>query len=261
MNRIRMALLGLILALGLVSVPLAHSALAAHKGGTKLTTQAGTPKAPSNRGAGLAAYVASVLGVTPAVLQTDLQAGQTLLQIAGSKYASADALATALLAPVKTKLDQAAGSNKLSATQASTLYTQAHAAVAKLVVTPHPALGVLFAGLRGTKAQRTGHVAGGQAGLVTTLTTACNTNATALKAAITAGGKSLLAICQATNPSVTQSSLVSTLLASMKTKLDKAVAAKTMTATQESAALSKAQTYLTTLVTTPIPAGGLHGHK
>jgi hypothetical protein len=204
------------------------------------------------------AYVASVLGVTPAVLQADLQAGQTLLQIAGSKYASADDLATALLAPLKTKLDTATSSNKLTATQASTLYTQAHAAVAKLVVTPHPALGKIFAGTRGA---RGAHKAGGLSGLLTTLTTACNTNATALKAAITTGGKSLLAICQATNPSVTQSGLVSTLLAALKTKLDKAVAAKTVTAAQESTMLAKAQAYLTTLVTTPIPAGGLHQHK
>jgi hypothetical protein len=204
------------------------------------------------------AYVASVLGVTPAVLQANLQAGQTLLQIAGSKYASADDLATALLAPLKTKLDKATSSNTLSATQASTLYTQAHAAVAKLVVTPHPALGKIFAGTRGA---RGAHKAGGLSGLLTTLTTACNTNATALKAAITTGGKSLLAICQATNPSVTQSGLVSTLLAALKTKLDKAVAAKTVTAAQESTMLAKAQAYLTTLVTTPIPAGGLHQHK
>jgi hypothetical protein len=258
MNRMRMALVGLILALGLASVPLAHSAFAAQSGGTKAKTQVAGTIATAHRGNGMLTYVASVLGVTPAVLQADLQAGQTLLQIAGSKYASADDLATALLAPVKTKLDKATSSNKLSATQAGTLYTQAHAAVATLVVTPHPALGAIYAGVHGARVQ---HGAGGLFGLLTTLTTACNTNATALKAAITAGGKSLLAICQATNPSITQSGLVSTLLASMKTKLDKAITAKTVTAAQESTMLAKAQAYLTTLVTTPIPVGGLHLHK
>jgi hypothetical protein len=258
MNRIRMALLGLILALGLTSVPLAHSAFAAHKGVTKLTAQAGTTKTPGNRGNRILTYVASVVGVTPTVLQADLQAGQTLLQIAGSKYASADALATALLAPVKTQLDKAASSAKLSATQASTLYTQAHTAVAKLVVTPHPALGLILAGSHRAGAQ---NGVRGKSGLLTTLVTACNTNATALNAAITTGGKTLLAICQATNPSVTQSSLVSALLAATKTKLDKAVAAKTITSTQESTLLTKEQAYLTTLVTTTIPAGGLHLHK
>jgi hypothetical protein len=258
MNRMRMALMGLILALGLGSLPLAHSAFAAHSGNTKATTRLSGTKATTQKGNGGLTFVASVLGVTPAALQADLQAGQTLLQIAGSKYASADDLATALLAPLKTKLDKATSSNTLSATQASTLYTKAHAAVATLVVTPHPKLGAIFAGAR---AARGAHKAGGLSGLVTTLTTACNTNATALKAAITTGGKSLLAICQATNPSVTQSGLVSTLLAALKTKLDQAVAAKTVTAAQESTMLTKAQAYLTTLVTTPIPAGGLHQHK
>lgn len=265
MNRIRMALLGLILALGLTSVPLAHSALAAHKGGTRLTTQAGSPtsKTPGNRGNSVLTYVASVVGVTPTVLQADLQAGQTLLQIAGSKYASADALATALLAPVKTKLDQATSSAKLSATQANTLYTQTHATVAKLVVTPHPSLGLILAGAHAAGAHATGAHQGvrGKSGLLTTLVTACNTNATALNAAITTGGKTLLAICQATNPGVTQSGLVSTLLASIKAKLDKAVAAKTITSAQESTLLTKQQAYLTTLVNMTIPAGGLHGHK
>jgi hypothetical protein len=39
------------------------------------------------------------------------------------------------------------------------------------------------------------------------------------------------------------------------------VAAKTITSAQESTLLTKQQAYLTTLVTTTIPAGGLHGHK
>lgn len=258
MNRIRMALVGLMLALGLVSAPLAHSALAAHKGGAKLAPRAGGPRTSTPRTHGIPAYVASVLGVTPAVLQADLKAGQTLLQIAGSKYANADALATALLAPLKSKLATAIGRTGLSATQANALYTKAHARVAQLVVTPHPALGALLAGIHGPNAQ---HAAHGKAGLLATLTAACNTNATALKAAVTTGGKTLLAICQATNPSVTQSSLVSALLAPTQTRLNQAVAAKTITAAQASTMLTKVQAHLTTLITTTIPAGGLHGFK
>jgi len=97
--------------------------------------------------------------------------------------------------------------------------------------------------------------------LLKVLTTACNTNATALKTAIMTGGKTLLAICQTTNASVTQSGLVSALLAALKTKLDRAVTAKTLTTTQESARLTQAQARLTTLVTTPIPVGGIRLHK
>ena len=252
MNRMRMALFGLILALGLASIPLAHSALAARSGGTRST--AGTLHT-ARAGKSVVAYVASVLGVTPAVLQADLKAGQTLLQIGAARFSSADALATALLAPVKAKLDAATG-NKLSATQASTLYAKVHAAVATLVVTPHPALGTILAGARGVRA----HGAGASSGLLATLTTACNTNATALKAAVAVGGKSLLQICQVTNPSATANGLVSALLDAIKTRLDRAVTAKHITTAQETATLTRVQTYLTALVTTPIPAGGLHLH-
>lgn len=253
MNRMRMTLLGLILALGLASLPLAHSALAARSGGTKTT--AGTLHA-ARAGKSVVAYVASVLGVTPAVLQADLKAGQTLLQIGSGKFSSADALATALLAPVKAKLDAATTDKKLSATGAGAMYAKAHAAVATLVVTPHPALGTILAGAHGVRA----HGAGAASGLLSTLTIACNTNAATLKAAVAVGGKSLLQICQTTNPSATASGLVSALLNAMKSRLDKAVTAKKITTAQESATLTQVQAYLTTLVTTPIPAGGLHLH-
>jgi hypothetical protein len=252
MNRMRMALVGLVLALGLAAVPLTHSTFAAHPGHGKAGNGAIAPKTATLKGNRVVTYIASVVGVTPTVLRADIKAGQTLFQIAGNKFASADALATALLAPVKTKLNQAAAGNKLSTTQAGTLYTRVHTAVAKLVVTPHPALRAVVAAVHGAR---------GRLGLLTALTTACNTNATALKTAITTGGKTLLAICQGTNASVTQSGLVSTLLATLKTRLDRAVTAKTITTTQESTRLTRAQARLTTLVTTPIPAGGLHLHK
>ncbi|HEX6510613.1 MAG TPA: hypothetical protein VF221_23540 [Chloroflexota bacterium] len=255
MKRMQIALIGLVLALGALALTPGRSAVAAR------STQA-TPT--GQRGAAGLAYVASVVGVTPAVLQQDLQAGKTLLQIAGSKYASADDLATALLAPVKTALDKAAGANKLSPTQENTVYTRLHARVATLVVTPHPALGALMGvghGAKGTKPSTTSgsHLLGGiRGGLLTTLVTTCKTTPAALQVAVHAGGKSPLAICQATNPSVTQASLVAALSGAIKTKLDKAVAAKQLTATQESSTLSGLQSYLNTWVTTPITARGSH---
>jgi hypothetical protein len=85
-------------------------------------------------------FVASVAGVTPAALQQDLAEGQTLLQIAGSKYASASDLATALLVNLKTKLAYAASLGKLSSEQENAIYGQMHTAYVRLVTTPHPSL-------------------------------------------------------------------------------------------------------------------------
>lgn len=85
-----------------------------------------------------ATFVASVVGVSRAMLLQELAAGTTLLQIAGSKYASANDLATALLVNLKMKLNYGVRSGGLTQAQADAVYNQAHDAFARLVVMPHP---------------------------------------------------------------------------------------------------------------------------
>jgi hypothetical protein len=244
MNRAKKALAAAIFLGGLMSLPFGASVFAAGSVKTGSTLQ---------RHAQLLTYVASVEGVTPAVLQQDLAAGQTLLQIAGNKYASAGDLATALLSRFKTRMDAAVSSNKLTASQENTLYTQLHSRVATLVVTPHPTLRMLFAGQHKAAGARVG---GMMSGVLNTMVATCNTTAAALKTAFQAGGKTPLAICQATNPGETQAGLVTALMGAVKTKLDAAVNAKTITAAQESQLLTRAQTHFNKWVTTTIPVGG-----
>src|SRR5690348_15750925 len=90
----------IVLAVGLAVLPLGGIARAAPGSGTPAArTHQGVPKI------GLTVEsVSQVLGITPATLQQDLQSVQTILQIAGGKYSSAQELATALLANLKTKL-------------------------------------------------------------------------------------------------------------------------------------------------------------
>jgi hypothetical protein len=114
---------------------------------TWLTTPLGAVDIGPKTGAGMQAEirfnlddVATVLGVTPAVLQQDLQAGQTLLQIAGSKYSSAQDLATALLVNLKTKLDHVVAAGNLTAGQENQIYQAALTSTETLVTTPHPDL-------------------------------------------------------------------------------------------------------------------------
>src|SRR5260370_34298532 len=111
---------GLVLAGGLALVPAAgtlHAAPATGKGAAAEVRENGQPRVffPPD-------YIASVEGVSTTVLQQDLQAGQTLLQIAGSKYSSASDLATALVAPFKMKLDRVVAAGKLTADQESQQY-------------------------------------------------------------------------------------------------------------------------------------------
>src|SRR5260370_25597491 len=112
MHRTKKARLAVLVAAGLLGLSLAGSAFAARS----------SPSAPRPAGHGkFVDYIASVEGVTPAVLKHDLKQGETLLQIAGSKYASADDLATALLARLKTRLDTAVKNQRLTAGQETTL--------------------------------------------------------------------------------------------------------------------------------------------
>jgi len=234
MKRMKMMLIALGLGGVLVGVPL-----------TALAASPGSGGASTGRAAGVIRYIASVEGVSPTVLRQDLKAGETLLQIAGSKYASADDLATALLARFKTKIRTAVAAGRVSAGQAQTTYNRMHARVAQLVVTPHPKLGTLKGGKAVHGLRRT---------LLQTFASTCNTTSTALKAAVQAGGQTPLAICQATNSAITQDALVSALMSGIKSTLDAAATSHPRLAQHESQILGRIQNRLNTWVTTPIPA-------
>jgi predicted small secreted protein len=194
--------------------------------------------------------VASVLGVSTTTLQQDLAAGQTLLQIAGSKFSSAQALATALLANVKTKLDDAAAAGKLTAAQESQQYAALLSQAETLVTTPHPRL------LPAPGSDAVGSLANVKEILISTVATSCNTTTDALGAAVQAGGKSILQICQVTNPSATVTSLSVAIIGAAKSQLDAAVASGKITPSQESTVLAELRANLARWLTTPISAAG-----
>jgi hypothetical protein len=211
------------------------------------------------------AYVASVEGVTPQVLQQDLQAGQTLLQIAQtahSKYASsAQTLATALLAQVKSGLDKAVTAGRISQTQENQRYGSLLAKMTTVVTTPHPTLPLgRSSGKAGTHGQPGSPVPGlrgrgvfARGPLLTTLATTCHTTSSALQTAIRSGGKSILAICQSTNSGVTETDLTTAIVNAYKARLDAGVKAGHITASQESQFLARLQSRIHALITTPLP--------
>lgn len=241
MNRSWKVLAGLVIVAGLVSgAVVASSALAASGHQTKPASQKGND---------LVSYVASVEGVTPAALKQRLEAGETLFQIAGSKYASPNDLATALLARFKTRLDSAVSKGTVPATAATIVYNRLHQRVAKLVVTPHPRLSTL---LGGSKAPAREVVTG----VVSAFTSTCHTTTAALRSAFVAGGKTPLAICQATNPGVTRDQLVNALMQPIKSRLQSAAASSPVAAAIQSQLLARIQSGLSTWVVTPLPAGG-----
>jgi hypothetical protein len=191
-----------------------------------------------------------------------------LLQIAQnahSQYASsAQTLATALLAPVKSQLDKAVSAHRITQAQEDQRYNALLSRVTRLVTTPHPQQ--LLGQFRGQTGPSNGQhgAAGGPArghgllrlsAVLAPVATACHTTPAALQTAIRAGGKSLLAICQSTNSSIQESDLVNAIINVVKTRLDAAVKAGYLSASQESKILAALTTRIETLITTPIPAG------
>jgi hypothetical protein len=245
MRNTRKVRLAVIAASGLMALSLAGTSFAAKAGHTRVL--------PAGRAAALN-YLAGVEGVTPAVLQQDLKQGQTLLQIANGKYASADALATVLLAPVKTRLDAAVTNHQLTSARETKIYNRLLARVDKLVTTPHP-----FGALRHPMKHG---VAGAHARpfLIQTLAPFCKTTPAALQAAFKAGGKTPLAICQATNPSVTQETMVSTLVSAFKTRIEARAKSLgfSLNPAREQKLLARIQARLGVWVVAQLPTPGGH---
>jgi hypothetical protein len=85
--------------------------------------------------------------------------------------------------------------------------------------------------------------------IITAMATACNTTAEALTAALQAGDKSMLAVCQETAPDMTVDRLVTALTAAFKSELDAQVASGAITPAQEASDLASLRAKLTRMVT------------
>jgi hypothetical protein len=208
------------------------------------------PRSVVMTGAPLAAaglrYVAQAEGVSVRVLVSDLRQGQTLLQIAGSKYSSAADLATALLARVKSRLDTAAGNGTISVAQESQIYAKRLSWMTVLVTTPHPLrseLKTAAQSLRGALAKARALVAG-----------ACTTTPSALTTVLRAGGTSVLAACRQTNPAETQAALTAVLFAPIQARLQNAEQSGLLTTTQEAKLGARVQTVIGKAITRTLPA-------
>ncbi len=71
-----------------------------------------------------ASAIASVLGITPQQLQTELQSGKTLKQVIADHGKSVDEVVNAVVAQLKTKLDAQVQSGKITQDQENTILSQ-----------------------------------------------------------------------------------------------------------------------------------------
>jgi hypothetical protein len=194
--------------------------------------------------------VAGVEGVSSATLQQDLQAGQTLLQVAGPKYSSAADLATALLANLKHKLDMAmaASSGKFPAAEAAAQYAAFLSATETLVTTQNPKI-VTEQGKSGAGKQPGAQV-NLKLDLINAVAASCNTTTGALQTLLNAGSTTILAACQTTNPSATVASLSAAILSAIRAQIAAQEASGQITAAEGTQLLAKLQAGLPSLLTT-----------
>jgi len=194
-------------------------------------------------GAGLKT-VTSYLGITQAQLMTEMRSGKTLAQVATAHGKTAAGLVAALSAAEKAQLDKAVAAKHLTAAQEKAILDKMPTLLNNLVNGKMSAFGHAQFGF-GERAHGFGH-AGGMFGADSkTVTSYLGITQAQLQTA-QRSGKSLAQIAQAHGK--TAAGLVAALVAAQKARLDKAVAAKHLTAAQEKSILSKSSTFLKSLV-------------
>jgi hypothetical protein len=82
---------------------------------------------------GVLGVAATYLGLTRSQLAAELRTGKSLAQVATARAKSVDGLESALLAPLKRKLDAAVASSRLDAAKAQRLLDRAAARIERLV--------------------------------------------------------------------------------------------------------------------------------
>jgi len=205
-------------------------AVAAGAGGA--LAAGGTGPAPGRGPAGLPgpAAIASYLGLTPAQLRVELGSGKTLAQIAVAQGKTVSGLEDAITTDVQAHLDKAVANGKITSAQEQALLTELKAHLDDIVNHAFPAM----AAHRGPRAALAGLVAKYVGITPAELRTELQS------------GKSLAQIATAHGKTV--AGLKTAILDAAKARLDKAVTAGTLTATQEQSLLDRLSAHIDQLV-------------
>jgi hypothetical protein len=178
------------------------------------------------------AAIASYLGLTPAQLRQQLRSGKSLAQIAVAQGKTAAGLEAAVVADVQAHLDRAVARGRLTKAQEQTLLTRLKSRLDDLVDHSLPKAPAPGPGLRGP---RPGAAVAAYLGITP------GELRTELRS-----GKSLAQIAVAHGKTV--AGLKAAILARVKTGLDRAVAARRVTAAQEQAILDRISAHLDPLL-------------
>jgi hypothetical protein len=172
--------------------------------------------------------ITSELGITRAQLRADLASGETLAQLATANGVSVANLENAITAAVQSRLDQAVASGVLSASQEQAWLARLDARVGTLVNVAHPGAHAVFAlRLRAAVVRLSAQYLG--------------VSPTQLRGELRSG-QTLAQI--ATSNGKTAAGLEQSVMAAVKTRLDRAVSVGNLSAQTEATALANLQSRL-----------------
>jgi AraC-like DNA-binding protein len=192
--------------------------------------------------------LASVLGLSTSELQTQLQSGKTLADIAKTQSVDVAKVIDTIVADIKTKLAADVAAGELTQAQADAKLTDVTARVTDMVNNGRPAGGMRFRG----------HGRPDLSALASVLGLSTTELQTQLQS-----GNSLADIAKA--QSVDVAKVIDTIVADMKTRLAADVAAGKITQTQADAKLVDITARVTDMVNNARPEGGMRfgggGHR
>jgi hypothetical protein len=210
-------------------------ALAVVASGGAAFAAGGSPAAAKAGRGGVIQAVTSYLGLTAQQVRADLQAGQTLAQIATAQHKTVSGLEQAITSAVKTGLDKAVTAGKITSAQELALLSRLQSRLDTLVNSPHPLRSALGARAHALKARSIVAAVAGYLGVT----------AQQLKTELM-GGKTLAQV--AAEHGKTVAGLEQTITSAVKTRLDRAVAAGLITAKREQAILAEVSSHLDAIV-------------
>ena len=200
------------------------------------------------------AVVAKALGIEESALQTELQAGKTISDVAASKGVALSVVSDAILAAEKTQLAQEVTDGKITQTQADERLANAQTRITEMLTKALPQGGP--GGLHGGHG---GPGMGGPGAQLTVVAKALGIEESALQTELQAG-KTLSDV--AASKGVALSVVSDALLTEEKTRLAQAVTDGKITQAQADERLANAQTRITEMLTKTMPArpqGGAPG--
>lgn len=201
--------------------------------------------------------IANILGISTTTLKADLQAGQSLAQIAQAQGISEQTLISDIESKEQAQLESAVASSKLMSAQEQKILTNLDARVQRMVEHTwgtEKGLGQSSGSTpKSTKIWSRGGRFFSVSDIVPVLGVSQSTLQTDLK-----NGETILQVAQSQNSSVTESQLATELTTAYQTQLSQAVTSGNLTSTQETTLLNNFTTHVDQLITTKLDFQGHH---